>query len=894
MGSGKRVTRPLPWLRTRSQLALNSKHCEELVGFASRLTPNSAYNAVHEKMYLETGDTKQAEEFAKACRFLAMIRRDHGKDAFEMVVSSKIKKCPRLTSTDMKGVKTMSTKTKESKKQRKGKVKKSKAQETPAKSPSLPLEHITYRASVNGAFSRVRCIQEFKNDAQNPVEAVYVFPLPDEASITACTMKIGKRKVEAELKEKEKARKEYDDAVAAGHHAALLEQERPNIFTMNVGGIEPRESIDVEVDYVQRIPWQAGGGRFTIPLVVAPQFIPAVPTGKQAGGFADDTDEVPDASRITPKVAREGVSYNADISIMFSPGFRCKLSCPSHSSIIPEQVVAKADKIELKTSNILTDRDFTLVYESLSKAPELAVHTGEFDGESFLLANIIPPGDVAAVGSDVVFVLDCSGSMSGPSIGGLKVIAKQIARNLKNQKVGHMVGIVPFDDRVWPVHPVSEINDATESFIDSLDARGGTMLGLGLQKAEQMLASSKRQRVILMVTDGDTEHGKNWYGNGIRLVAVGISSAINDTRIKELTRRNYGTAEFVYPGEDYSAVSNRLAGYLSGPVLRDVEVKTNGEVVGVCDVFKGRPATIAVRFAKKSDKVHITGKDSDNKKCSWEFSATGAKECDFIAQIWAREFIRENQDKKMQIDASLKYGVICNYTSFVAVSLKEVPGKKPERVEIPVNLPAGWDYEAVFGPSMAQMGLTAGVKGFAALGTPRMRRVSIDHLLVAELCEVCEPEIPEAPTPTPPTPQIPVTPMRFTLDAKDIVDRITGILVAIAQGKRNDAEKAFKQLRKELTAQKISKLSPEKKAIAYYLACRLAAYGLRLDGWIMAKFRKPESKTATSLAWYNLAQKEEGRAYKATIPSGDEASEYIAWKFGRGERPASTEWSIVP
>jgi len=389
--------RNLRELRARARLALADP---VLVGIAaSANSPNQA----HETAYLETGDAEKA----KACRWLAMIKRDHGRKAFDEAVSSVGSFSPRQESTGKnEGATHMSKTTTEPEPKPKAAEKK----------PSIPLEHISFRAALNSAFARVRCIQKFKNDSENPVEAVYVFPLPDDASVTGCVMVIGRRKVEAELKKRDEARKEYDNAVAAGHHASLLEQQRPNIFTMNVGGIEPGESISVEITYVQRVPWQAGGGRFSIPLVVAPRFISGVPTGKQGGGWAEDTDEVPDASFITPPVAKEGVTYNADISVMFSPGFRCRLSCPSHSGIVEERVIAKAEEFELKTGDILTDRDFVLVYRSTSKAAEVAVHAGELNGESFLLANIIPPGESTPVGSDIVFVLDCSGSMNGPKI----------------------------------------------------------------------------------------------------------------------------------------------------------------------------------------------------------------------------------------------------------------------------------------------------------------------------------------------------------------------------------------------------------------------------------------------------------------------------------------------
>lgn len=895
MSDGKRNIRPLPWLKTRSQPALCNGHREELVGFASRLTPSSAYDTARERMYLETEDIALAEELAKSCRFLAMIRRDHGKEAFNMVLSSPIERRPRPISTDRKGAKAMSKKLLKQKRERK-----SKKAEKVAKAPSIPLKHIHYRSAVNATFARVKCIQRFKNDAQNPVEAVYVFPMPDEATVTACVMWIGKRKVEAELKKRKEARKEYDEAIEQGHYASLLEQERTNIFTMNVGGIEPGEKISVEVDYVQRVPWQAGGGRFAIPLVVAPRFIPGTtPVGRQAGGWSPDTDQVPDASRITPVVTKQGVSYDADISVMFSPGFRCKLSSPSHSSIIKEQEVKKAVTIELKTGGIRTDRDFILVYKSLSKIPEVASHAGKFNGESFMLASIVPPGDVAPVGSDIVLVLDCSGSMHGAKIEGLKVIAKKIVRNLNKQNAGHRVGIVPFDDHPWSEHSVSEINESTEKFIDGLEARGGTCLGYALQQAENMLSHSQRPRIILMVTDGDTEHGKYWYGNGIRLIGVGIDTAVNDERIKDLTRRNSGTAEFVFPGEDYDAISNRMAGYVSGPILQNVKVETEGDAVGVCDVFKGKPATIAVRFKGKPNLVSITGKDQSNKELCWDLHPEEAIECDFAAQVWAKDYIRETQDEDKQTQASLKYGVICRYTSFVAVSLKEVPGKKPERVEIPVNLPVGWDYEAVFGAPVTIKTMRTAALGAA---TAKLYELSAEEEPVAMTADFedirFETTVPSTPTPPvlPIIPSQPVTPSKFTLDAKDIVDRMIGILIALSKGKRDEAKKAFAGVKRELTKKKVKQLNNYTVAMLYYFALRLRSYGLRLDENIMAELSvKPKTSDSDAQTWYNLALKEEGRNYSVVGTSIlFEAKEYVNWKFGKAERPKSGEWSLVP
>ncbi|MBI2124163.1 VWA domain-containing protein [Candidatus Pacearchaeota archaeon] len=763
----------------------------------------------------------------------------------------------------------------------------------------IPLQHVAYRADVNGAFARVECVQEFKNNAAKPVEAVYVFPVPDDASVTECEMAIGKKNVTAELKKRKEAREEYDKAVEAGHHASLLEQERPNIFTMNVGGIEPKEEIRVKVAYVQRIPWGVGGARFRIPLVVAPRFIPGVPIGKEGGGWAKDTDQVQDASKITPIVAEEGVSYDAGIEVSFSPGFRCKLSCPSHETIISEQTVAKGGTLKLKTGSIRTDRDFTLVYESLSQVPEIAVHAGRHENENFLLASVIPPGNVAPVASDIVLVLDCSGSMWGAKIAGLRLIAKKIVENLKNQKVGHRIGIQPFDSQPWAAHPVSDINEATGSFIDKLEARGGTELGAALMAAERLFSASSKPRVMLMVTDGDTESGKYWNGNGIRLIAVGIDTAVNDTLIKELTRRNNGVSEFVLPGEDFSAVSNRLAGYVSGPVLQDVSVKADGDVVGVSDVFQGWPATISARFKNKdfpACKLHITGKNPEGKEISWKLGEKGADKCDFAAQIWARDFIRENKDEKKQTDASLNYGVACAYTSFVAVSEKKVPGQKPERVEIPVNLPAGWVYEKVFGTGLTHRGITVGVASSVSRGVSRtMAAGPVDMLCSVE-------EISTGPEPANLLKGriVSIKSGGFNFGATGIAEGMIAVLIAADKGKNEDAERIFKMLCKSLTLKLAKKLDETTRAKAYYFALRLAAYGYKIERKVMKYLSwKPSAKSTEALAWHYLALKEAGRTIPSTsaisVPSaGGNGYDYIMWKLGRGARPTDMIWCEVP
>ncbi|MEK7653370.1 MAG: VIT domain-containing protein [Patescibacteria group bacterium] len=881
-GGAKKL--PLSTLKAKARLALDSPALVEIAGSAN--SPNEGY----ELAYLETGDVK----LSIACQNLAKFKRDYGKAGFDAFVSSVVsnRPQPKRQPGKSKGAKVM------------GKGTATQEKPAPAESmagPMIPLEKIDFRAAVNGAFARVKAIQRYGNKADHPVEAVYVFPLPDEATVIGCKMKIGRKTVVAELKKRQEARRAYDEAVAAGHHGALMEQERPNIFTMNVGGIEPGESISVEVDYIQSIFWQAGGGRFTIPLVVGPQFIPGNPTGKASGGWAPDTDEVPDASRITPIVDPKGVPYTADIKVSFSPGFRCALSSPSHEFIVSEQTVAKSQTLEIKTGLIRTDRDFILVYRSLAKVAEVAAFSWETADERFCLVNILPPGEVPIAAKDVALVLDCSGSMAGEKIAGLMVVAKKVIAKLKEQNAGDRVGIIPFDTEPWPVHPLNPIGESTSAFIDRLYARGGTMIGSALNKAVEMLCGAKNP-VILLVTDGESEDGRNWSFSGIRLIGVGIGAAANDTLIKDLARRNNGVAEFVYPGEDHSALADRLAGFMSGPVLREVKV-AGGEAFGVTDVFQGRPAKIAVRLKKDAAPIVVSGKDPDGTAAAWQINAAKMKPCDFAAQIWAREFIREHQDRDEQTAVSLKYGVICRHTSFIAISLKEVPGQKPERVEIPVELPHGWEMEEGWGGgSMKKMFVGSLFVGDISLGVAGGTRYCASaggslgggRLRGGPLGRQPRPVRPKGqpigPT-TPVTPSQPPALTRFTLDAPDSADQIVAILIAASEGRLEEAKQALAKF-------KISKSwDEETKAKVYYFALRLRSYGLNLFSQPQSILIVNKPKNKVALLWWTLTQREIG--LPTIVALGDlmqavDGQEYLLWKSGSGPKPTIEPWSLVP
>ncbi|MDP3899534.1 MAG: VIT domain-containing protein [bacterium] len=897
---------PLETLKTKARPVLNST---ALVGIAATAhSPTEAY----ELAYLETGDVSSA----KACRFAAMIKRDHGKKPFAEFSSAVVSQSPRYDSQGQIK-KPAIPKTRESahrRKQMNNAITKDQEQATQVSVPVIPLKHINYRTTVNGAHARVRSIMEYVNDATVPVEAVYVFPLPDEASVTGCKMQIGERKIAAELKERAQAKKEYDDAIASGHHGALLEQERPNIFTMNVGGIEPGEAISAETDYVQRIPWQQGG-RFTIPLVVAPRFIPGNPTGKQGGGWSQDTDQVPDASRITPVVSCEGVPYDAGISISFSPGFECKLTSPSHPQLVTEQIVGADQTIEITLGNIITDRDFIIAYEALTEKPEVAHHFLQTKDEAFSLITLVPPYSVKPSPADIIFLLDISGSMQGPKIEGLKMIAKKILRKIKDVQPDHRVSVILFNSYQKILTSFSKITDEVINQIDTIKASSGTRLGEALTLAHRQFTDSERAKVILLITDAETED-TDYIGSGARIMSIGVDSAINDTLLKDLARNTGGSSEWFFPGENFDRATNSACAMLSGPVWREVKIDGSHEAYGLQDVFQNRPATIAVRFTDEiPDQIRITGLTSDGKTKECYITPRNGKECRFADRIWAREAIRENQDAKQQLTTSLKYGVICGQTAFVAISEKEVPGQKPIRVEIPVELPFTWDYAAIFGQSQPQFGgrQQRSKRGAMRCGSSNLYAKAVQSSIQSSRCYVedmlCglgsneninsaisqsdfinEMSFENAELET-------ISKSRFILDADDLVDQMIAILIAIASGDRSKAETAFKTLELDLVAKLslIESWSEEKCAMAYYFAMRLIAFRFTLDKDILLALKSRAFTSDAALAWHNLAQKEIGsKPDKRYAQKANDGQAYVFWKFGFGNKPSQEPWSLVP
>src|SRR5580704_12636470 len=367
---------------------------------------------------------------------------------------------------------------------------------------NLPLDAVDVRAAIAGTSARVELTQDFRNPFDVPLEATYIFPLPDRAAVTAMRMESAGHVVDGVLRERSRAREEYDQAIAEGRRAAIAEEDRPDVFTMRVGNIVPGERVTVRLVLAQPLPYSDGALTFRFPLVVAPRYIPGRPLpGAPAGrGTTGDTDAVPDASRINPPVLLPGfpnpvrltLSADIDPAGLSLAGIRSSLHATA------EQAGADGHTIVRLRPGERLDRDFILrlavadrdrITTSLMLTPDPGEHPDE---GTFTLTLVPPDGDGTPRPRDVVLILDRSGSMNGWKIVAARRAAARIVDTLNGTD---RFAVLCFDNVVERPPDVPDgLAEATDRnrfrAVEGLartDARGGTEMLAPLEQAVGLL-----------------------------------------------------------------------------------------------------------------------------------------------------------------------------------------------------------------------------------------------------------------------------------------------------------------------------------------------------------------------------------------------------------------------
>jgi Ca-activated chloride channel homolog len=610
-----------------------------------------------------------------------------------------------------------------------------------------PLKHTDVKAEISGFLSRVVVTQEFENPFKDKIEAVYTFPLPQNAAVDDMTMRVGDRTVRGRIKRREEAHAIYEAARASGQVASLLDQERPNIFTQSVANILPGEQIKIIISYVETLKYEDGSYQFVFPMVVGPRYIPGAPTGKQGGGRAPDTDRVPDASRITPQVAPEGKRAGHDISIEVA--LDAGVVIDNFQSVAHDVAVERPTNhsavARLKNNSEIPNKDFILKYDVAGRRIEDAVLTHHAGEGGFFTMILQPPERVTVedvTPKELVFVLDTSGSMSGFPIEKAKETMKLALDALYPQDTFNLITFAGDTSILFPepVQATKENLRKAQGFLASRSGHGGTEMMKAIRAA---LDPSDRQghiRIVCFITDG-------YIGNDMEIISevqrhpnarvfsFGIGSSVNRFLLDKMAEEGRGEVEYVSLTDDGSAAARRFHERVRNPLLTDISIDWAGLDVAdvypkrIPDLFSAKPVVVCGRYKSDGHGVITLRGNMSGRPFAREIEVDLPKNeprRDVLATLWARARIDDlmSQDyagiqqgaarddvRESITQLGLEFRLMTQFTSFVAVEEMTITdGGQPRRVEVPVEMPEGVSRKGVFGEESDE------VKGLSNLG----------------------------------------------------------------------------------------------------------------------------------------------------------------------------------
>lgn len=611
----------------------------------------------------------------------------------------------------------------------------------------LPLKALDVRARLDGLLARVVVTQTFVNLHDQPLEATYIFPLPDRAAVTHFRLEVAGRVIEGDLKERGAARREYDQAIAEGHQAAITEEERPGVFTMRVGNLPPGESATVRLTLTGPLPYGDGEATFRFPLVVAPRFIPGLllPGPSVGTGTAADTDAVPDASRITPPVLLPGFPNPVALSLTVEvpPSSLAAYDFRSSLHTLIEEEGDRLRRFRLQPGERL-DRDFILRFrletERVGTSLCLEPDAGSSAEGTFLL-TLVPPAPAAGArprSREVVFVLDRSGSMSG-----WKMVAarRALARMVDTLTEHDRFTVLAFDDRIeTPSEFENTLVPATDrqrfhavEFLARVEARNGTEMAQPLDRGVRLLTEGGHhdgvERILVLVTDGQVGNEDQILrqlgarAKKIRIFTLGIDQAVNAAFLKRLADLGGGASALVESEDRLDEVMDAVHRHIGTPVLTGLRLEPAGLsfVPGslvptrLPDLFTGAPLMVLGRY-RGTPEGAIAVQAPDAAGGMWSATVAVRRErAEGVGSVWARGRVRELEDRyvigggdrqaleREIVQTSLRFGVLCRFTAYVAVDRSAVvnPGGEVHQIVQPVEQPAGWENTTPTACSMA-------------------------------------------------------------------------------------------------------------------------------------------------------------------------------------------------
>jgi Ca-activated chloride channel family protein len=641
------------------------------------------------------------------------------------------------------------------------------------------------RAVLSGPVAHTVLRQEWTNPNLISVEGTYIFPLPDNAAVTALRMTVGSRRIEAEMRRREEARAVYEQAKSQGRVAALLDQERANIFAQRVANISPGEPIEVTIEFDHELRCDDGACEYILPTVVGPRFVPA----RQG-----------DPGRIDPPVTPPGIEtgHRLTFALDMDEGMPIHdLESPSHRMAIRETGFGRAQVRLDSEEGARLDRDVIVRFRLGGREAEFGVlawragrsasggddpagsATGSAPGSAegrtwwgapesgpgserpgeapgiftlFLMPPVESEAEAQATPRELTFILDCSGSMKGEPIEASKEVVR---RALRAARASDTLQVLRFSDRasgLWPDPvPVTPANvKRALEYLDTLQGDGGTEMLSGIRAALDRPPDRERLRLVALLTDGFIGNENEVLAEvrrilgPARLFSFGIGSSVNRFLLENLAQEGRGTASFLGVREDPEDMVKRFVHRIGTPVLTDLRLSWEGIDVGDLepelppDLFAGQPLVIHGRYRQPgAGTLVLEGVQRGGRRLTLRRTVTlpsYAEDHEALARLWARARIarltRESYGRldPDSVDAIARLGIrfhlMTEFTSLVAVDrVVTSRGGVTRSVDVPVELPSGMDPAGIFGKTeeAKRKAASGGVPRMAVLGNAAPR-----------------------------------------------------------------------------------------------------------------------------------------------------------------------------
>jgi Ca-activated chloride channel family protein len=630
----------------------------------------------------------------------------------------------------------------------------------------LPLKSTGAEVHIAGTIAQVQVTQVYQNQGDSVLEAIYIFPLSTKAAIYRMRMTVGERVIEAKIKKRQEARQDYEKARREGRTASLLEQQRPNVFQMNVANILPGDEIKVEIQYTELLVPTDRTYEFVYPTVVGPRYSETKKEG------AADTERW-----VENPYTRQGEkpTYTFSLGASIHSGIPIsKVSSPSHEVVV-EYDGEKTAHVGLKDEKDGGNRDFVLRYRLSGDKIESGLLLYPGKEENFFLLMMEPPERIEQkdiVPREYIFILDVSGSMHGFPLNITKQLMRDLLSNMR--RIDHFNillfsgGSAVLSERSLPATN-SNIDRGIE-FVTNQRGGGGTRLLPAMKRALALPHEEGTSRIVVVATDGYVSVEKETFElirrslGEANLFAFGIGSGVNRFLIEGMARAGMGEPFVILKPEAAKKKAEKFRKYISSPVMQGITVSFDGfdaydvepqatapsaalGVLRVPDLFAERPVVLFGKYrGKPRGKIVVSGHVPGEKLHGQMPLAEANISSDngALRYLWARHKIlrlsdmnklvgKDDSRVKQVTELGLKYSLMTEYTSFVAVdTVVRADGAKTRTVRQPLPLPQG----------VSDMAVGGSIGGKRCKKKPSRRRYGYSAPAAPVLAEKPEPALP--------------------------------------------------------------------------------------------------------------------------------------------------------